>query len=213
MKINLTEASKFNCASVYPAVKPLLAKPNLEARPNAEGRSAVLNHNGNHYGLLGYISTLKDNQRIVEMGTRFGFSALAMSINETNHVISYDIVERGQSLIVRPNLEFRLCNLLAAENNHLMLESDILFVDIAPHNGIDEKQITDYLLAQNYKGITLWHDIHDGSKKQPPRTMWKWWTELPPTLRKLDLTAATLGAEAAPGVGLVDFSNTVEIVR
>jgi len=213
MKINLTDATKFNCTSVYDYVKPLLAKPNLEARPNAEGRSAVLNVAGNHYGLLGYISSLVDNQRIIEMGTRFGFSALAMSINETNKVTSYDIVERGQSLIVKPNLHFRLLNLLEEENSHVILESDILFVDIAPHNGVDEKQITDYLIANNYKGITLWHDIHDGSRKQPPRTMWKWWIALDPSLNKFDLTTAQAGAEASPGVGLVDFSGTVEVTR
>ena len=54
------------------------------------------------------LSTCFNNTTILDVGTRVGGSALALSYNENNRVISYDLVEQGASQIVKDNIEFKI---------------------------------------------------------------------------------------------------------
>ena len=51
------------------------------------------------YQLYAYLSTKFNDSIILDIGTRYGGSALALSFNESNHVRSYDIEEQGASYI------------------------------------------------------------------------------------------------------------------
>ena len=49
------------------------------------------------YRFYAYMSTWFNNTTILDIGTRTGGSALALSYNPTNKVRSYDLVEQGAS--------------------------------------------------------------------------------------------------------------------
>lgn len=156
-----------------------------------------------HYRLMAYLSTCIDNGLIIEVGTRFGSSAMCLSYNPTNKVETYDLIDYINGRIKIPNLEFKLENLLESEEklSHL-LKADLIFLDVDPHDGIKEKIVSDFLIKENYKGIMICDDIH--ATRFPE--LIKWYNNL--DLKKYDLTEL-----AAPqGLGLIDFGNNMEVV-
>ena len=68
------------------------------------------------YRLYSYISSLFDNITILDIGTLQGRSAISLSFNETNKVISYNIVDQikniNHKIYSKNNIEFRIKNVL-----------------------------------------------------------------------------------------------------
>jgi hypothetical protein len=120
--------------------------------------SGVINFHSNTepYDLLSTISHFYTGVRIFDIGTYKGMSALALSSNKTNLVISYDIMDFRQ-ITIPPNVEVRLGNFY---NDPVLLSSPFICFDIDPHNGIDERKFVDYLIENNYKGVVLFDDIY-----------------------------------------------------
>ena len=56
-----------------------------------------------HYRLLSYISSLYEDSILIDIGTYQGFSALALGYNQSNKVLSYDIVENESVNILKQN--------------------------------------------------------------------------------------------------------------
>ena len=56
------------------------------------------------YRLYARLSTQFNNTTILDVGTRTGGSALALSYNETNNVMSYDLQEQGASSGINKDL-------------------------------------------------------------------------------------------------------------
>jgi hypothetical protein len=144
---------------------------------------------GEHYDLLSTLSQEFNGVRIYDIGTYKGTSALALSSNNKNLVVSYDI---GYFITVqRPeNVEFRIGNFYYDKD---MLSSPLIMFDIDPHNGQDERKFVDNLISVDYKGTVIFDDIHlnDG--------MEKFWQSI--TQEKYDLTE--LGHWS--GTGMVIF--------
>lgn len=138
-----------------------------------------------HYNLLSTLSNEYNGVKIYDIGTYKGLSALALSANPNNLVISYDI---GYFIEVdRPvNVEFRIGNFYTDAE---MLSSPLIMFDIEPHNGLDERVFIDNLLRVGYKGTVIFDDIHlnDG--------MQKFWDSV--TQEKYDLT--TMGHWSGTG--------------
>jgi len=114
----------------------------------------------NHYRLLAHISTLYRGAKLLDIGTFRGWSALSLSYNPDNKVISYDIC---QSFVKSPNqlkdnIEYRIGNFLNYPDE--IKESPFIFLDVDPHDGIQERQIFDQLEDIGYKGIVMLDDIH-----------------------------------------------------
>lgn len=129
-----------------------------------------------HYGLLSTISKEYDNVRIYDIGTYKGLSALALSSNPKNLIISYDIDYYVE--VKRPeNVEFRLGNFY---HDVEMLKSPLIVFDIDPHNGIDERNFVDNLIKVKYKGTVIFDHIHLDQGMQ------KFWDSI--TQEKYDLT-------------------------
>lgn len=108
-----------------------------------------------HYRLLCHLSTWFNNTTIYELGSWTGGSALCLAYNKSNYVISYDIqyiidVER------QPNMEFRQGDF---EYDKQLLASPFIFIDVS-HDGKLEQRIYNYLVNNNYKGLTIWDDIN-----------------------------------------------------
>jgi SAM-dependent methyltransferase len=111
-----------------------------------------------HYRLIAHLSTLFDQSVIFDIGTNLGYSALALSYNGTNTVISYDLVECKQLNHADDlgNIEYRIGDVLLdtrlSESTLIMLDTD--------HDGVFENKFYTHLKEINYKGLWFLDDIH-----------------------------------------------------
>ena len=130
-----------------------------------------------HYRLLAYLSTCYNHKTIIDLGTDKGCSALALSYNPSNRVISYDIEDRKVHPIDLPNIEFRIKN--AIEDRDELLASPLILLDTA-HDGVFERQVYTMLVEGQYGGLLLLDDIYLNP------TMQRFWDRI--GLEKIDLT-------------------------
>lgn len=135
----------------------------------------------NHYRLLAYISTLFQNKKLLDIGTFRGWSALALGYNKSNTVISYDVCDSffpKDPAQCKENIEYRVGNFL--DDKDLILETPFIFLDVDPHDGIQEAVIFTKLSEIGFRGVVMLDDIHyfEG--------MNKFYNNL--TQRKIDLT-------------------------
>lgn len=158
------------------------------------------------YRLLSYISSLFNQSIIIDLGTSNGASALALSNNLTNYVVSFDIQDRTHTIfnqgdnnlpLYKGNIDYIVTNNFTKYLN-LLIQSPLIYLDIA-HDGIWEKRLIDLLKENNYKGILIMDDIHDFPE------LLKIWNEI--SIPKFDITK--YGHYS--GFGLVDFSEKIEL--
>lgn len=138
------------------------------------------------------------NSKLVEIGTRMGNSALALASNPSNTVITYDIVDWIHGQISLPNLHFKLINILEhPEEIENVIGAKLIFLDVDPHDGIQEDAFIKLLVDHGYSGMVLCDDIT--CYKFPG--LIDWFNKL--TLPKYDIS------EFSPhnGLGLIDFGN------
>lgn len=109
------------------------------------------------YNLYAQTSQSLKKGKIADLGTYQGLSALALAINPNVQVYSYDI-DLSYNLVEKENITFIQGNVFGHITD--ILTCDIILVDLDPHNGIQERNFLDVLIEENYKGITLWDDIH-----------------------------------------------------
>ena len=115
------------------------------------------------YHLYSYLSTFFDNTTILDIGTFNGRSAIALSHNSTNKVISYDIVDMIKNpehiIYTKPNIEFRIKNVLDDLNEELISQVHLITLDI-DHFEVAESEIIRRLEELQFSGILLLDDIH-----------------------------------------------------
>ena len=147
------------------------------------------------YRLYAWLSTQFDKSIILDVGTRTGGSALALSYNENNKVISYDLQEQGASVnIKKENIEFKIMDF---RDDDLNLDHvSIIMIDVDPHDGIQEVEMMEYLYDKGWKGLLLLDDI--GPNWPEVEEMWEGIT-----YDKLDVTE--IGHMS--GTGLVNFEE------
>jgi len=111
-----------------------------------------------HYRLIAYLSTRFNHSTIFDVGTNKGYSALALSFNPSNRVISYDIVEckelRHPERLDR--IEYRIGDVL---KDPRLLDSPLIMLD-TNHDGSFEKDLYTFLKANRYRGFLFLDDIH-----------------------------------------------------
>ena len=111
------------------------------------------------YRLYAWLSTQFNNTTILDVGTRTGGSALALSYNETNKVMSYELVEQGASSgIKKENVQFNIKDF----RNDDTLDFDnisIIMIDVDPHDGTAEEEMFIFLEEKGWKGLVLLDDI------------------------------------------------------
>jgi len=162
--------------------------------------SQILNHDssykflslpsGNaHYRILSAISNLFNNCNIFDIGTNACRSAIALSTNKSNKIISYDVEQCLDINPVLENVDFILGN---AIKDIRINESPLIMLDVN-HDGLYEDIVYNHLHSINWKGILLLDDIH---LNEPMKTFWSNITE-----QKYDITS--VGAWS--GTGLVYF--------
>ena len=110
------------------------------------------------YRLYAWLSSQFDKSIILDVGTRTGGSALALSYNENNQVISYDLQEQGASQIKKNNIEFKIQDF--REDDSLNWDHvSIIMLDVDPHDGVQEEEMMEFLEDKGWKGILLLDDI------------------------------------------------------
>ena len=108
-----------------------------------------------HYRLLAYISTLYNGVTLLDIGSYQGSSAIALSFNKKNKVISYDIKHQPEKADIKiPNIQFIKGNVLMHE-----IASPFIMLDTY-HDGEFEQKFADHLLKINYKGLVMFDDIY-----------------------------------------------------
>jgi len=166
-----------------------------------------------HYLLLASLGLQIQNKKILEFGTHHGRSAYTMAygnrkMNNNNAIITYDInkiILNG--IFDNTNIDYRIEDLFDIEkreqNKKHILSSDIIFIDIDPHEGIMEYDMYLWLKENDYKGIILFDDIHLTAGHMGVTTgnsMQQFWDKIEDKY-KIDLT--NVGHWS--GTGLVSF--------
>lgn len=132
------------------------------------------------YKFYAYLSTLIDSGRILEVGSRYGKSALALSYNLLNDVVSFDILEQGASNLERDNLKFVIGNFMEADVDWENV--DIIMIDVDPHDGIKEREFMDFLTSVKWEGILILDDILPNwpiiVAGADPQAMNDWWNSI-----------------------------------
>ena len=111
------------------------------------------------YRLYAWLTTQFNNTTILDVGTRTGGSALALSYNETNKVMSYDLQEQGASSgISKSNVQFNIKDF--REDDTLDFDNiSIIMLDVDPHDGVQEEEMFEWLEEKGWKGLVLLDDI------------------------------------------------------
>ena len=132
-----------------------------------------------HYKLLAFLSSVYAGQTIYDIGTSVGNSSLALSYSPTTTVISYDIVDIKRISSAPENVEYRIGDFRLDPE---VLKAPFIFIDVDPHDGIQEQAFHEFFLANNYKGIVMWDDIN-------VQGLQHWWPNIV-NVTKLNITEA-----------------------
>jgi predicted O-methyltransferase YrrM len=151
-----------------------------------------------HYRLLEHFTSRVSHATIVDIGTYTGLSALALSTNPTNTVLSFDI-EVKPNLPVRPNIQYLTDDLMTPAGRtkwkHTLLSAPFIFLDIDPHEGTREYEFYKWLRDNQYGGFVICDDIWYFAAMQD-----NFWSKIPDA-HKLSATYAGHWS----GTGLLRF--------
>lgn len=148
------------------------------------------------YHLYAYLSTLFDDGVILDIGTLFGSSALALSYNLNNKVITYDVnVHNDHSyLSERSNITWKHVDFMS-DNSILWEDIKMILID-TDHTGVQETEFMQFLIEKDWSGILLLDDIHLNPQME------EFWSNFDDDI-KVDLTDI---AHSLPcGTGFVEF--------
>ena len=181
-----------------------------------------------YYAILSQLSTYFNNSVIVDLGTLRGDSAVALAYNKSNKVYTYDI-EHSEEAAERiekeefQNIKYIIGNCIEdswfgmpnfpnhavvepKSDKEIFLSSELIFMDIDPHNGVQEDKVLNFLISNNWKGVMVCDDIGLGREKgkenaHPP--MRDWWNTI--DLPKYDISKNYYAA--GTGTGIICFDN------
>ena len=136
-----------------------------------------------YYSILAYLSTLFNDSIIVDLGTLYGNSAAALASNKSNKIYTYDIESRDEAiskfkLKEFENIEYIITNCIEDNwqrqtDRDIILSSKLIFLDVDPHDGIQEQVVLSFLVDNDWKGIMVCDDI---GHQHPP--MHDWWNSI-----------------------------------
>ena len=156
MKTKITIDKNFIFSSAYEEYKYL-----LKYMPEFPEGNPSRNYNVpgiSDYPFYSYFSGLVDNTTILEIGTCLGGSAVMMSHNITNKIISYDVVDRLEFFkSINRNIEFRVGDFM--QDSSINYDEVRLISIDAAHDGHSEKNMLEYLENIWEGGLVYMDDI------------------------------------------------------
>ena len=194
----------------------------LKKSPNGYGIG------GNHYTvLLSHLSTYFNDSVILELGTLYGKSAAALAYNKTNTVYTYDVEHSHFADEVFEgfdNIRYIIGNCIenkweetsiddgSISDREIILSSKLIFLDTDPHDGIQEKAVSDFLIENKWKGIMVCDDIGLGLEEDKTHfhpEMKKWWHSV--DIKKYNISDSVYAA--GTGTGIMCFGNQEIITK
>jgi hypothetical protein len=155
------------------------------------------------FKLYSYISKKINNTTILDIGTRFGASALALSDNENNKIITYDIKEYSSfQNLKKSNIELKLGDFMldtSIDYNNV----GVIMIDVDPHDGVQEQNMLKFLQEKQWSGILILDDI---SREYFPAIA-DFWEQL--NYPKIDLSH--VGHFSGTGLACIGEKYTVEV--
>jgi hypothetical protein len=130
------------------------------------------------YRLYSYLSSLFNDITILDVGTFKGRSAISLSHNDNNKVISYNILDqiknKNHKIYSKHNIEFRIKDVLKDLNKEFVSKLKIVMIDI-DHFGSIESLIMNKLYKEGFSGIIILDDIHHPFplEKKLMENLWK----------------------------------------
>lgn len=161
------------------------------------------------YRLYSYLTTLFDNITILDIGTSDGRSAVALSHNTSNKVISYDLIDAirnpSHKIYTKPNIEFRIKDVLEDLTEEFIENVKIVMIDI-DHLETVELQIIARLRELKFSGIILLDDTTNHPDLEIRDCMNRVWDSI--SEKKYDITQYGHWA----GTGIVIMNDNIDIV-
>lgn len=188
---------------------------------------------GQHYQLLSQYAMGLNDSIIVDIGTWKGSSAVALSVNSSNTVYSFDILDQRGNRRTPFNVQYVIGDLLELLKYNpykcnwgdlneetlyqnwpmmrywpILQKAKLIVVDVhnietGNHDGVLEQKFYDLLVLVGFRGVAIFDDIH-----LTPETR-KFWDGV--TLEKMDITH--LGhSDFGAGTGIVDFGKAPVVV-
>jgi len=137
-----------------------------------------------HYRLLSELPArlnLPEGSRVLEIGTRWGPSAVALASSGKVHVTTCDLVDQTQGTLEKFSDKITF----VVRDGYDMLDEchkySLIFIDVDPHDGVQERRMVQKLIDLGYHGYVLFDDIHLNDAMQ---AFWDWI----PQGEKTDLT-------------------------
>jgi predicted O-methyltransferase YrrM len=161
----------------------------------------IQNPIGHNYKTLIYLAKQYRNSLFFDLGTKRGGSAYSLAIEPSNTVVSYDVQDEDRKKADYPNpgnIIYKLEDVWQLRPHHYD-NVDLIFLDVDPHNGKNERRFLDILEASKFSGLLLMDDID--WKKFPALS--DLWSEI--KRPKWKLTWAHFS-----GLGLVSYGTEVE---
>jgi predicted O-methyltransferase YrrM len=141
------------------------------------------------YRLYSYLSTFFSNITILDIGTYHGRSAIALSHNETNQVISYDIIDTiskpNHKIYSKKNIVFNIKNVLDDLTEEFLQGVKIVMIDI-DHLEVVERKILQKLKQLKFSGLVILDDITNHPDPVVKESMDRLWRSIKDT--KYDFT-------------------------
>lgn len=160
------------------------------------------------YRLYSYLTTFFNGVTILDIGTSTGRSAIALSHNSTNKVISYDLIDaiknKTHKIYTKPNVEFRIKNVFDDLNEEFIKNVKIIMIDI-DHLETVETQILIRLRELNFSGIILLDDTTNHPDQEIKACMYRLWNSIPE--KKYDVTRYGHWS----GTGIVIMNDDIDI--
>ena len=176
-----------------------------------------------YYVILAHLSTYYNDSVLIDLGTHRGESAAALSYNKSNIVYTYDIEHQAaaaQRVEEEGNIRYIIGDCINDDwsgfagfpgvepktDKEIFLSSELIFMDIDPHNGIQEDKVLNFLINNNWTGVMVCDDIgmglEEGKQNEHP-AMRDWWQSI--DLPKYNISANPYSS--GTGTGIVCFDN------
>ena len=163
------------------------------------------------YRLYSYLSQFFNDSFILDIGTCDGRSAVALSYNESNTVLSFDIVNRikdnNHIIYSKPNLKFNTNFTLDCITPEIIKNTKIVMIDI-DHHGVNEMKIIEKLELLNFSGLIILDDITKHPDPTVNLEMNNLWKSIPYT--KYDVTK--YGHWSGTGIFVMNDNITLNLI-
>jgi hypothetical protein len=157
-----------------------------------------------HHSLLSFLTRqLPEDSTVVDLGTLYGASALALAHGiPSGKVITYDIRDNIPPAVATirnvGNIEVRIRDGILDSDAYL--DAKLILLDVDPHDGIQERHFIQRMMHSQYKGVVVCDDIYCNAAM---KSFWDW---IP--LEKHDVTQFG----HCSGTGIVVFDRNTIVV-